>query len=111
MKAVIIRTGFSTHGMNMGQRYLQLFVVNHSSNHARGAIILYFYRNSTASSNHDDSITIHISQVPPNPALFAPGPAFLYIVVNGVPSIGEQVMIGNGIGTQTKNPVQSLPVA
>ena len=25
--AVIIRTGFSTHGINMGQRYLQLFVI------------------------------------------------------------------------------------
>jgi Domain of unknown function (DUF1929) len=26
VRAVIIRTGFSTHGINMGQRYLQLFV-------------------------------------------------------------------------------------
>jgi len=77
------------------------------------AIILSFgvNRNSTASPNSDNSITIHISQVPPNSALFAPGPALLYIVVNDVPSIGTQVMIGNGIGTQTKNPVQRLPGA
>ena len=77
------------------------------------AIILSFgvNRNSTASPNSDNSITMHISQVPPNPALFAPGPAFLYILVNDVPSIGKQVMIGNGIGTQTKNPVQRLPGA
>ncbi len=54
---------------------------------------------------------MHISQVPPNPALFAPRPAFLYIVVNDVPSIGKQVMIGHGIGTRTKNPAQRLPGA
>ncbi|KAF8334884.1 glyoxal oxidase N-terminus-domain-containing protein, partial [Cantharellus anzutake] len=88
-KAVIIRTGFSTHGVNMGQRYLQL--------------------NSTAAPNSDGSISLFVSQVPPNPALFASGPAFLYVVVNGVPSIGRQVMIGNGIGSQPTLPVQRLP--
>ncbi len=97
VRAVIIRTGFSTHWINMGQRYLFFsFGVD---------------RNSTASSNSDNSITMHISQVPPNPALFAPRPAFLYIVVNDVPSIGKQVMIGHGIGTRTKNPAQRLPGA
>jgi len=88
-RAVIIRPGFSTHGVNMGQRYLQL--------------------NSTASANSDNSITMYISQVPPNPALFPPGSALLYIVVDDVPSVGKQVMVGNGIGTQAKNPAQRLP--
>src|SRR5258708_100703 len=27
VRAVIIQTGFSTHGINMGQHYLQLFVI------------------------------------------------------------------------------------
>ncbi|KAF8334888.1 glyoxal oxidase N-terminus-domain-containing protein [Cantharellus anzutake] len=88
-KVVIIRTGFSTHAMNMGQRYLQL--------------------DSTANANADGSITIHVSQVPPNPALFAPGTAFLYVVVNGVPSIGKRVIVGNGIGKQVAKAPQRLP--
>ncbi|KAF7358228.1 hypothetical protein MVEN_00871500 [Mycena venus] len=66
---VIIRTGFSTHNMNMGQRFLQL----DSTYTAYGA-------NNTA--------TLHVSQVPPNPAILAPGPALLFVVVNGVPSGG-----------------------
>ncbi|KAF8334887.1 glyoxal oxidase N-terminus-domain-containing protein [Cantharellus anzutake] len=88
-RVIIIRTGFSTHGLNMGQRYLEL--------------------NSTATPTSNDSISLFISQVPPNPALFAPGSAFLHVVVNGVPSIGRQVMIGNGIGSQPTLPVQRLP--
>lgn len=39
----------------MGQRFLQL--------------------NSTYTGNSDGSAVLHVSQVPPNAALFAPGPA------------------------------------
>lgn len=72
---ILLRTGFSTHTMvsglfydageadadrfldaqNMGQRFLQL--------------------NSTYTGNSDGSAVLHVSQVPPNAALFAPGPA------------------------------------
>ena len=46
---VLSRGGFTTHAMNMGQRYLQL--------------------NNTYTINSDSSITLHVAQVPPNPAL------------------------------------------
>lgn len=42
-----------------------------------------------------DVATLHVSQLPPNPAIIAPGPAVIYIVVNGVPSVGQQIMLGS----------------
>lgn len=74
--AVIIRTGFSTHAFNMGQRTLKL-------------------RTSYTVAD-DGSATLHVSQMPNNPAVFPPGPAMLFITVNGVPSIAQWVMIGSG---------------
>jgi hypothetical protein len=48
--------------------------------------------------------------MPPNPAIFAPGPALLFVVVKGVPSIGVHVMIGSGhIEEQKPFPVGSAP--
>ncbi|TDL21723.1 glyoxal oxidase [Rickenella mellea] len=87
---VIIRPGFSTHALNMGQRFVQL--------------------DSTYSANADGSAVLYVSQVPPNPAILVPGPAYVYVVVNGVPSIGQQVMIGSGkIETQQVLPPIPLP--
>ncbi|KAJ7147540.1 glyoxal oxidase [Mycena crocata] len=73
---VLLRPGWTTHGMNMGQRYLQL--------------------RNTYTVNKDSSITLHVSQAPPNANLFQPGPAFVYVVVNGVPSNGTAVIVGSG---------------
>jgi hypothetical protein len=95
-KVVVMRFGFSTHGIvrspsstvnkrtsltfpasqNFGQKYLQLNST-------------YSFDNGTA--------TIHTSQLPPNPAIIAPGPAYIFVVVNGVPSIGQPVMVGSGV--------------
>jgi hypothetical protein len=87
---VLIRTGFSTHGMNMGQRFLQL-----------DSTYTGYGENNTA--------TLHVSQLPPNAAIFAPGPALLFVVVGGVPSVGVQVMVGSGtIGPQTLSPIGDL---
>lgn len=33
--------------------------------------------------------TLFVNQLPPNPAILAPGPAMLFLVVNGVPSEGQ----------------------
>ncbi|PWN47282.1 Glyoxaloxidase 2 [Violaceomyces palustris] len=75
-KVVVIRTGFSTHGMNMGQRMIELASV------AVGKKLV-------------------VSQLPPNPNLFAPGSALAFVVVDGVPSRGKFIMVGNGeIGKQ-----------
>ncbi|KAJ6489515.1 glyoxal oxidase [Mycena vitilis] len=90
---VIIRPGFSTHAMNMGQRFLQL-----------DATYTAYAANNTA--------TLHVSQLPPNPAIFAPGPALLFVVVNGVPSVGVQIMVGSGvIGTQAVQAIADLPAS
>lgn len=87
---VIIRTGFSTHALNMGQRMVVL--------------------ESSYTGNLDGSATLHVSQVPPNPAIFPPGPALCFVVVNNIPSVATQVMIGSGaIEDQPTHPVQSLP--
>lgn len=88
-KVVVMRTGYSTHAMNFGMRYVLL--------------------NSTWTLNGDGTGTLHSSQMPPNPSIMAPGPALLFVVVNGVPSIGMDIMVGNGeIGEQPVYPVAEL---
>jgi hypothetical protein len=88
----LVRGGFTTHAMNMGQRYLQL--------------------NNTYTVNSDGSITLHVSQAPPNPNLLQPGPALLFVVVNGVPSNGTMVIVGNGVvGAQPTAPASVLPAS
>ncbi|KAF9528065.1 copper radical oxidase [Crepidotus variabilis] len=85
----IVRSGFTTHAMNMGQRYLQL--------------------NNTYTVNKNGSITLHVAQLPPNPNLFQPGPAFLYVNINDIPSTGKYLIVGNGqISTQPTLPATQL---
>jgi hypothetical protein len=92
-KVVIIRTGFATHAINFGQRYVQL-----------ASSYTAYQANNTA--------ILQVNQLPPNPAIIAPGPAFVFVVVNGVPSIGQQVMLGSGqIGQQTLLTAGTLPAA
>jgi hypothetical protein len=86
----LIRPGFTTHAMNMGQRIMQL--------------------NNTYTVQSNGSITLHTAQLPPNPNLFQPGPAFLFVTINGIPSNGTYVIIGNGqTGTQPTSSASVLP--
>ncbi|SPO24968.1 Glyoxaloxidase 2 [Ustilago trichophora] len=86
-KVVLVRTGFSTHGMNMGQRMIELKTTRQGSK-------------------------LSVAQLPPNPNLFAPGPALAFVVVDGVPSQGKMVMVGNGqIGKQPVAEETRLPAA
>lgn len=88
---VLARGGFTTHAMNMGQRHLQL--------------------NSTYTVNSDGSYVLHVSQVPPNANLLTPGPALLFVVVDGVPSNGTMVIVGTGqVETQPTAAAAELPV-
>ncbi|RXW23509.1 hypothetical protein EST38_g2323 [Candolleomyces aberdarensis] len=84
----IIRPGFSTHNMNMGQRFVQL--------------------ESTYTAYADNNTAVlHVSQLPPNPSILAPGPALVFVTVKGVPSVGKMIMVGNGvIGDQ---PIAQVP--
>jgi hypothetical protein len=77
----------------MGQRYVEL-------------------ENTYSSAEDNNTGFLHVSQVPPNPSIIAPGPALFFVVVNGIPSIGVQVMIGSGeLGTQKMFPVEPLPAS
>jgi hypothetical protein len=78
--------------MHMGQRALQL--------------------NSTYAVQDNGDIVLYTSQAPPNPNLLTPGPVLLFVVVNGIPSIGKQVIVGNGqLGTQPTADVVALPAS
>jgi hypothetical protein len=88
----LVRGGFTTHAMNMGQRFMQL--------------------NNTYTVYNNGSIVLHVAQLPPNANLFQPGPALLYVVINGVPSIGKLVIIGNGlVGPQPISVASQLPAS
>jgi hypothetical protein len=78
---------------NMGQRYVEL-------------------QSSYTGYRQNNTATLHVAQLPPNPAIIVPGPAFIFVVVNGVPSIGLPVMLGSG--NIEKQPIlapASLPTA
>jgi len=78
--------------MNMGQRMLQL--------------------NNTYTVNDNGTITLHVSQVPPNPNLLTPGPVFLFVVINGIPSNGTYLIVGSGnIEQQQTLAVAALPAS
>lgn len=87
---VLIRPGFTTHAMNMGQRYLQL--------------------NNTYTVQSDGTIIVHCAQAPPNPGLLQPGPALLFVNIYGIPSNGTMVIVGNGqMGQQPTSSPSVLP--
>jgi hypothetical protein len=76
--------------MNMGQRALQL--------------------DHTYTVESNGTIILHTAQLPPNPALFQPGPAFLFVTISGIPSNGTYVLIGNGqVTNQLTAPASVLP--
>ena len=73
-KIMVIRPGFSTHAVNFGQRSLQLensYVVNKNG-----------------------SVTFIVNPMPSNMNIFVPGPALLFVTVNGIPSKGKYVFLG-----------------
>jgi len=76
--------------MNMGQRIMQL--------------------NNTYTVDSNGTLILHTAQLPPNPNLFQPGPAFLFVTINGIPSNGTYVIIGSGsVGSQPTAPMSVLP--
>jgi len=88
----LIRQGFTTHAMNMGQRIMQL--------------------NNTFTVQDDGTIILHTAQLPPSPSIFQPGPAFLFVTINGIPSNGTYVRVGNGqIGPQPMAAASVLPAS
>lgn len=95
-KVVLIRGGFNTHAIGFGQRYLELnstYVIDQSK---------------------DNQTTLFVSQLPGDvgPMVFQPGPALAFVVINGIPSHGEMVMVGNGkLGDQPTAANAPLPAS
>ncbi|KAF8599637.1 DUF1929-domain-containing protein [Ceratobasidium sp. AG-I] len=71
VEVVLMDLGFATHGVHMDQRMVTLPAV------VIGSRLVTFIG-------------------PPNPNVYPPGPAWLFIVVNGVPSVAQKVMVGDG---------------
>lgn len=46
-------------------------------------------------SRRGDILTV---QGPPNGNVYPPGPGWLYVVIDGVPSEGTKTMVGDGLG-------------
>jgi len=89
---MLMRPGWTTHGMNMGQRAMQL--------------------NNTYTVNSDGSFVLHVSQPPANPNLLTPGPVLMFVVVNGIPSNATMAIVGNGqVGTQPTLDLVALPAS
>ncbi|EJD44964.1 hypothetical protein AURDEDRAFT_64772 [Auricularia subglabra TFB-10046 SS5] len=65
--------GYSTHALHMNMRHVWL--------------------NSARRSN-----TTLVVTIPPNPTIYPPGPGWLYVVANGTPSKGQQLLVGTGGG-------------
>lgn len=72
-KVRIIRTGFSTHAIQWGQRVLE-FTSRIQCNGTAAKLV--------------------VDALPDNRNLFAPGPALAFLEINGVPSKGRFVQIG-----------------
>jgi len=69
----LIDLGFTTHGVHMDQRFVQLV--------------------ATLSTDHT-TLTV---TAPPNGMIYPPGPGYLYVVTNaGVPSFGHKTIVGTG---------------
>ena len=65
---------------------------------------------SSYTGHSDGSAILYASQLPPNPAILVPGPAFIFVVIKGVPSVGVKIMIGSGqIEEQQTLSIGSLP--
>lgn len=91
-KIWISRPGWTTHAMNMGQRMLQL--------------------NNTYAVSSDGTITYMVSQLPPNANLFQPGPAYVWVTIDGIPSNGTYVTVGSGnIEAQPTSDASVLPAS
>ena len=50
---------------------------------------------TTVTANSDGSATLHVAPLPPNPNIIAPGPSLLFVMVNGVPSMGKMVSVSS----------------
>ncbi|KAI0664680.1 copper radical oxidase [Cubamyces menziesii] len=80
----------SLQSANIKVALMDLGYVTHAV-HANSRLV---YLKSSLSS---DKATLTITG-PPNGNIYPPGPGFIYVIVDGVPSVGTKVLIGDGQG-------------
>lgn len=92
--------------MNMGQRFMQ---VSGAYSVTFTLMDLSQLENSYTVAD-DGTITLHVSQLPPNANLVTPGSILFFVTVNDVPSVGTHVIVGSGkIETQQTLAATPLP--
>ncbi|KAH7926667.1 putative copper radical oxidase [Leucogyrophana mollusca] len=74
IKVALMDLGFVTHAVHANSRLVYL-----------------------VASLSDDGETLEVTG-PPNANIYPPGPGWIYVVVDGAPSVGVQIMIGDGQG-------------
>lgn len=80
----LYHNGFITHSLHMNQRmlFLDFTDVSSSSSHEE-----------TKKLAQQKTLTV---RMPPTPNLAPPGPYVVYVVVNGIPAVGQMVMVRTG---------------
>lgn len=81
----LLHNGFITHSLHMNQRmlFLDFTDVSSSSSHEK------------KTKNLAQQKTLRV-RMPPTPNLAPPGPYVVYVVVDGVPAVGQMVMVRTG---------------
>lgn len=83
----LYHNGFITHSLHMNQRMLFLDFEDNPSTSVQ---------HPTHEKNlHQQQKTLRV-RMPPTPNLAPPGPYVVYVVVNGVPAVGQMVMVRTG---------------
>lgn len=93
----LYHNGFITHSLHMNQRMLFLDFADDSSssssNHPTNEEL--DHPTHKKSKNLAQQKTLRV-RMPPTPNLAPPGPYVVYVVVNGVPAVGQMVMVRTG---------------
>jgi len=76
IEVALMDLGFVTHGVHANSRLVHL-----------------------VASPQNDGKTLTVTG-PPNAKVYPPGPGFIYVLVDGVPSAGVQIMVGDGTGPE-----------
>lgn len=89
--------GFITHSLHMNQRmvFLDFTDVSSSSSHEKTTNKELDHPTHEKTQNLQQQKTLRV-RMPPTPNLAPPGPYVVYVVVNGVPAVGQMVMVRTG---------------
>lgn len=91
----LYHNGFITHSLHMNQRMVFLDFTDISSSSSSNHPTNEELDHPTNEKNLPQQKTLRV-RMPPTPNLAPPGPYVVYVVVNGVPAVGQMVMVRTG---------------